>query len=324
MTQVTESTISFPYKRSLGPVIGAFLTGLAQQRILGIRCGERVLCPPLEWDPETGAELVHDDLVEVGPAGTVTSWNWVSAPTEQHPLQHPFAFALIRLDGADTTLVHVVDAESIDAMATGMRVAPRWKEERTGHITDIGAFVPGEQSVPAAGAGPGEPVTMMDYNASITYRTPITENTERAEAATEEGRFLGLRCPICGRTYTGGKGYCPIDTIELTVADEVDLPQTGVVTNFTIITPIQYPGQTETEPFARVHVLLDGSDVVMGYQVLIEVPNDEVRIGQRVSAVWASEGEKGAVSGWTDSNLVGWIPTGEPDVDDPTLVNRIN
>jgi hypothetical protein len=40
--------------------------------------------------------------------------------------------------------------------------------------------------------------------------------------------------------------------------------------------------------------------------------------------VWASEGEKGAVSGWTDSNLVGWIPTGEPDVDDPTLVNRIN
>ena len=71
MTQVTESTISFPYKRSLGPVIGAFLTGLAQQRILGIRCGERVLCPPLEWDPETGAELVHDDLVEVGPAGTV-------------------------------------------------------------------------------------------------------------------------------------------------------------------------------------------------------------------------------------------------------------
>ena len=50
---------------------------------------------------------------------------------------HPFAFALIRLDGADTTLVHVVDAESIDAMATGMRVAPRWKEDRTGHITDI-------------------------------------------------------------------------------------------------------------------------------------------------------------------------------------------
>jgi uncharacterized protein len=324
MTQVTESTIKFPYKRSLGPVIGAFLTGLAQQRILGIRSGERVLCPPLEWDPETGAELAHDELVEVGPAGTVDSWNWVGTPTEQHPLDHPFAFALIRLDGADTTLVHVVDAGSIGAMATGMRVAPRWRESRTGHITDIGAFIPGEHSVAAATAGPEEPVTMMDYNASITYRTPITENVARAERATGEGRFLGLRCPICGRTYTGGKGYCPIDTIELTVADEVDLPQTGVVTNYTIITPIQYPGQTETDPFSRVHVLLDGVDVVLGYQELIEVPTDQVRIGLHVAAVWASEGEKGAGGSRNDSNLVGWIPTGQPDVDDPTLVNRIN
>jgi uncharacterized protein len=324
MTKVTESVIRFPYKRSLGPVIGAFLNGLAQQRVLGIRSGERVLCPPLEWDPETGAELVHDDLVEVGPAGTVTSWSWVGTPTEQHPLDHPFAFALIRLDGADTTLVHVVDAGSLDAMATGMRVVPRWKESRTGHITDLSAFVPGEHPETAGGASPEEPVTMMDYNASITYRTPVTENVQRAERATEEGRFLGLRCPTCGRTYTGGKGYCPIDTIELTVADEVDLPQTGVVTNYTIITPIQYPGQTETDPFSRVHVLLDGSDVVMGYQELIEVPIDQVRIGLRVAAVWASEGEKREEHGRMDSNLVGWIPTGQPDIDDPTLVNRIN
>jgi uncharacterized OB-fold protein len=324
MTLVTESTIKFPYKRSLGPVIGAFLTGLTQQRILGIRSGDRVLCPPLEWNPETGTELAHDELVEVGPAGTVASWSWVATPTEQHPLDHPFAFALIRLDGADTTLVHVVDAGSIGAMSTGMRVVPRWKENRVGHITDIDAFAPGEQSVPAGGSGPEEPVTMMDYNASITYRTPVTENVQRAERATEEGRFLGLRCPICQRTYTGGKGYCPIDTIELTPDNEIDLPQTGVVTNYTIITPIQYPGQTETDPFSRVHVLLDGSDVVMGYQELIEVPTDQVRIGLRVAAVWASEGEKASASSRMDSNLVGWIPTGQPDVDDPTLVNRIN
>jgi uncharacterized protein len=323
MTQVTESTIKFPYKRSLGPVIGAFLTGLAQQRILGIRCDDRVLCPPLEWDPETGADLDHDDMVEVGPAGTVVSWSWVSTPTEQHPFDHPFAFALIRLDGADSTLVHVVDAGTAQDMATGMRVAPRWSEARAGHITDIGAFVPGEHPVAAAGAGPEEAVTMMDYNASITYRTPITENVARAEQATAEGRFLGLQCPVCGRTYTGGKGYCPVDTIELTGENEVDLPQTGVVTNYTIITPIQYPGQTETDPFARVHILLDGSDVILGYQGLIETPSDQVRIGMRVAAVWASESEKGSGDSWNDSNLVGWMPTGNPDLDDPTLVNRI-
>ena len=326
MSEVLESTIRFPYKRSLGPVIGAFMNGLAEQRFVGIRCGDRVLCPPLEWDPETGQDLAHDALVDVGPAGTVESWNWVGTPTEQHPLEQPFAFALIRLDGADTSLVHVVDAGSIDAMSTGMRVAPRWRAERTGHITDVEAFVPGEDEVRVDGGGPDEPVTMMDYNAAITYRTPVTQNTLRADAATEEGRFLGLRCPECGRTYTGGKGYCPIDAIELTVDHEVDLPQTGVVTNYTIITPIQYPGQTETDPFERVHVLLDGSDVILGYQALVDVPNDQVRIGMRVSAVWASEGEKGGgTGGWqTTSNLIGWMPTGEPDVEDPDLVNRIN
>jgi uncharacterized protein len=323
MTTSVESTIKFPYKRSLGPVIGAFMNGLAHQRILGIRSVGRVLCPPLEWDPETSAELDPDDLVEVGPAGTVVAWTWVAAPTEQHPRREPFAFALIRLDGADTTLVHVVDAGSIDAMATGLRVAPRWAAERTGHITDIDAFVPGEEPVPAEGGAPDEPVTMMAYNASITYRIPVTRNAIRSEAAQAEGRFLGLRCPICGRTYTGGKGYCPIDSIELTEEHEVDLGQQGVVTNFTIITPIQYPGQTETEPFARVHVWLDGSDVVLAYQPLVDVPNDQVRIGMRVAAVWASAAERAGLDSRAEG-LVGWMPTGEPDVDDPTLVDRIN
>lgn len=318
------STITFPYKRSLGPVLGAFMTALTEERLIGIRNGDRVLCPPLEWDPRTGAELAHD-FVDVGPGGTVETWCWVSSPTTQHPLDRPFAFATIRLDGADTALVHVVDAGSSAAMATGMRVAPRWRAERKGHITDIEAFVPGEDAVPGGGSAASEPVTMMDYNASITYTTPVTVNTVRSEQAIEEGRFLGLRCPTCGRTYTGGRGYCPVDAIALTEEHEVDLPQTGVLTNYTIVTPVQYPGQTETEPFSRVHIWLDGTDVVLGYQVLLEVPNDEIRIGLRVAAVWASEAElrEQAAEMGRERGLVGWIPTGEPDVDDPDLVNRI-
>src|SRR5690242_20775653 len=126
---MTEMTVKFPYRRSLGPVLGAFMTGLTEQKILGIRGGGRVIVPPLEWDPVTGASL-GEDFVEVGPAGTVESWSWVAKPTAQHPLDRPFAFALIKLDGADTALMHAVDAGSIDAMSTGMRVAPRWKAER--------------------------------------------------------------------------------------------------------------------------------------------------------------------------------------------------
>jgi uncharacterized OB-fold protein len=141
---MVTSVLEFPYKRSLGPVIGEFLTGLRDGRILGIRAtGGRVLVPPIEYDPDTG-EALAPDMVEVGPGGTVTSWAWVASPSSRHPIDHPFAFALIQPDGATSALVHAVDAGSIGAMRTSMRVTPRWREERKGLITDIEAFVPEE------------------------------------------------------------------------------------------------------------------------------------------------------------------------------------
>jgi uncharacterized OB-fold protein len=264
MTRFTESTITFPYKRSLGPVVGAFMTALTEKRIIGIRCHDSVLVPPMEWDPATGAELPHE-FAEVGPAGTVESWTWVSAPSEQHPVDHPFAFALIRLDGASTPLLHAVDAASPGDMAEGMRVAPRWRGTRAGRIDDIICFVPGEApTTEGEDTGPAdEPVTRMDYLASITYRNPVPDAADRAVEASREHRLLGLACPTCGRVYAGGRGYCPIDAIELGPEHEVDLPHTGTITNFAIVTPVQYPGQTETEPFVRAFILLDGTDVII-------------------------------------------------------------
>ena len=327
MSHFVENTITFPYKRSLGPVIGAFMTALTEKRIIGIRNGDQVIAPPMEWDPATGAELAHD-FVDVGPAGVVESWTWVPEPSEQHPLQTPFGFAFIRLDGATTPFLHAVDAGSADKMSDGMRVAPRWRGKRVGRLNDIVCFVPGEESeVEGNDEGPAaEPVGMMDYNASIHYSTPVSPAVVRVEEASKQNRLLGQRCPTCGRVYTGGRGNCAVDATVLTEADDVDLTQTGTITNFVVVTPVQYPGQTETEPFARVFVLLDNFDVVLAYQEVIELPVEEVKVGKRVSAVWASPGEeldgRGALGG-VFGNLVGWIPNGEPDVDDPELVNRI-
>ena len=138
----TTHTIEFPYTRTLGPVLSGFLTGMRDGRILAITTGNgTVVCPPTEWDPWTG-DGVDPTLVEVGPGGTVETWAWVATPTRMHPLDRPFAFALIKLDRADTAMMHAVDAGSINAMETGMRVTARWKDERIGHITDIEAFVP--------------------------------------------------------------------------------------------------------------------------------------------------------------------------------------
>ena len=325
MTRFVETSITFPYKRSLGPVIGAFMSALTDQRILGIRSGDRVIVPPLEWDPQTGDELPVDGMTEVGPAGTVESWTWVPVPSEQHPLDRAFAFAMIRLDGASTPLLHAVDAGSPAGIAVGTRVAPRWRGARAGRIDDIIAFVPGEVSEVdgSDGGAADEPVLMMDYNASITYNNPVPPVLDRLREASREERILGQRCPVCARVYAGGRGYCPIDAVELGPDHDVDLPHSGTITNYTIITPVQYPGQTETEPFARVHVWLDDTDVVLGYQPLLDTPNDDVRIGMRVAAVWASEAEKADLASTAEGSLLGWMPTGEADIDDPDLVNRI-
>lgn len=133
--------LEYTYTRSTGPVIGRFLTSLRDGKIEGIRTKTgKVLVPPTEYDPETGDSL--DEFVELGEVGTVTTWSWVSEPKPAQPLDKPFAWALILLDGADSAMLHAVDAGSADAMKTGMRVKVRWAEQREGRIQDIACFVP--------------------------------------------------------------------------------------------------------------------------------------------------------------------------------------
>ena len=73
--------------------------------------------------------------------GTVTTWAWESNPRPNQPLDEPFAWALVRFDGADTSMLHAVAADH-DEMSTGMAVKVRWADEREGHIRDIACFEP--------------------------------------------------------------------------------------------------------------------------------------------------------------------------------------
>lgn len=138
-----EHVVAYDYRRSVGAVLGRFFTALRDGRILGSRApGGRVLVPPMEHDPETGEGLDPDGLVDVGPGGSVTTWAWVREPRPAHPLSRPFAWALIRLDGASSGFLHAVDAGEESRMRTGMRVRPRWRAERVGEIHDIACFEP--------------------------------------------------------------------------------------------------------------------------------------------------------------------------------------
>jgi uncharacterized protein len=137
------NVLEYPYTRSTGPVIGRFMTELRDgPRLLGATLADgRVVVPPTEYDPESGAAVDAASLVEVGPAGVVTTWSWVPSPRPEHPLDHPFAWALVRLDGADTAMLHAVDGVAESDMKSGMRVTARFADERVGSIRDLACFV---------------------------------------------------------------------------------------------------------------------------------------------------------------------------------------
>jgi uncharacterized protein len=133
--------LEYTYRRSVGPVVGRFFAGLREGKILGGRTASgKVVVPPTEYDPETSDPVTA--LVEVGTSGVVTTWSWTATPRAHQPLDRPFAWALVKLDGADTAMLHAVDAGAIDNMATGMRVTARFAAERSGNIRDIACFEP--------------------------------------------------------------------------------------------------------------------------------------------------------------------------------------
>ena len=137
-----EHRLEYPYSRSTGPIIGAFLTGLRDGKFFGATGSDgKIIVPPTEYDPTTSEDV--GELVEVGPGGVIESWAWVSNPLRKHPRTTPFAWALIRLDGAGTAMLHAVDAASPDDLSTGTRVTAKFRPaaERIGSMSDIEAFV---------------------------------------------------------------------------------------------------------------------------------------------------------------------------------------
>lgn len=132
----------FPYKHSTGEVIGRFLAGLKEQkRIWGQRvAGQGVVVPPLGYSEIDGSSA--GEWVEVKSSGTVTAVALVQQPIERlHPFAEPFAFVLVRLDGADTAMAHVVK-DDLARLRVGSRVEAVWKPdgEREGSIRDISCF----------------------------------------------------------------------------------------------------------------------------------------------------------------------------------------
>lgn len=295
--------VGFDYTRSLGPTLSRFVTGLARRQILGARGADgRVHVPPPEYDPVTGEPLT--ELVEVSADGTVTTWSWMPKPLAGQPLQRPFGWAMIRLDGADTPLLHAVDAGTPHQMRTGMRVRARWAEEAGNGIRDIACFAPIE-GTPQAAPREAEPITMLTTPVHLSYQHSASPEESRYLRGLAEGRLLGQRCPACRKVYLPPRGACPTDGVP--TVDEVELPDRGIVTTFCIVN-VPFLGQRLKPPYVAAYILLDGADIAFQHLVL-GCAAAEVRMGMRVEAAWKPRAEWGT----SLENIDHFRPTGEPD-----------
>ena len=125
---IYHQAIKLPYHYTAGDNNTRFLHGLSEQRILGGRCdGCATTTAPLRpFCPSCGGRLT--EAVDVGPGGIVTTYTTDGQGR---------TFARIRLDGADTDMLHRVDGNP----AIGSRVEPRWSPEPELEITAIESFV---------------------------------------------------------------------------------------------------------------------------------------------------------------------------------------
>jgi hypothetical protein len=312
-----DFTLGYTYTRSTGPVVGRFFTELRQRKVVGIKSSSgKVIVPPVEYDPETAEAL--SEFVDVADTATVISWCWVKHPRPSHLLQKPFAWALLQFDGADTPMMHMVDAGSEEAMSTGMKVKVRWADEPKGFIDDIAYFVPQDSAdvaAPLQAVEQLEDVTGVECPIYLKYNFTAGAATSRFLSEIKQGRIVGQKCPECANVYVPPRGSCA--ACGVATEEEVECVDKATVESFTIV-HIPIPNHPIKPPYIIANLVADGSNISF-LHLLSECVNEEVHIGQRVKAVWRPQQE------WTYAmdNILYWRPIDEPDVP-ADLIGKIN
>ncbi len=82
--------------------------------------------------------------MEVGPEGVIEMFTIVKLPyinpSNGKPVNVPYTDVYVRLDGADTSLMHWLDETDEKKIAIGMRVKAVFRKQRTGTLHDIEHF----------------------------------------------------------------------------------------------------------------------------------------------------------------------------------------
>lgn len=140
---VQAGKIKVPYTWQAGETASRYFVQLRDaKKILGKHCPkcDKVLVPPRKICPF--CTVPTDRWVELSGRGTVDTFTVVRKGNAIQPMKTPFAYALIRLDGADTGFLHMLGEVEPERIQEGMRVEAVFAEERIGSPRDIAYFRP--------------------------------------------------------------------------------------------------------------------------------------------------------------------------------------
>lgn len=140
---VEHQDLKVPYRYSMGATTSKFFIEIRDhKRILGIKCPKCkiVFVPPRSICGRCLSSL--EEWVEVSDKGTLQSYTIVYYATPVQPAPTPLIYGIVKLDGADTGLGHMINGASYENLRIGMRVQAMFREERVGNMLDILYFRP--------------------------------------------------------------------------------------------------------------------------------------------------------------------------------------
>jgi hypothetical protein len=141
---VVEGKLALPYTYFAGRVGSKFITTIRDKhKIMGIKCNtcDKVFVPPRQTC-ERCMEDIRNNWVELGNTGELVNFTVVRYNDKHLPRKAPFVLAMIKLDGADTPMVHILEGVDMDAVQTGMKVKAVFAEKTANTILDIDHFEP--------------------------------------------------------------------------------------------------------------------------------------------------------------------------------------
>jgi len=172
---VVKGKLALPYQYFAGRTGSRFLIAMRDEnKIRGQKCDHcgKVFVPARQTCERCFSDI-SENWVDVGPCGEVTGFTVVRYAEPHNVMKPPYILAMIKLDGSDTPITHIVRGIPASQMNEGLRVKPVFarKKAAPNTIGNIECFRPED----AGSVGRGFTYEELEVGMTASFTKTITE-----------------------------------------------------------------------------------------------------------------------------------------------------